>query len=80
VIGRALIVNDVAFTIIGILPRGFTGAGLSACRLLDPGQRVAEADARLDDDVARTMAHARRASRSREYVGTGGAARDDRIS
>ena len=22
--------NDVAFTIIGILPRGFTGAGLSA--------------------------------------------------
>ena len=30
VIGRALIVNDVAFTIIGILPRGFTGAGLSA--------------------------------------------------
>jgi predicted permease len=29
-VGRALIVNDVAFTIIGILPRGFTGAALSA--------------------------------------------------
>ena len=30
VVGRTLIIGDAPFTIIGVLPRGFTGAGLTA--------------------------------------------------